>query len=76
MDTLTEVQIERSAKETTFIFSEQEQNGVIASLKKNSSVFDWSVDQMRGIDPKVACHELDIDPKMKPRQIKTKAIGL
>lgn len=47
---------------------------MIDLLKKNKKFFAWSVEQILGIDSRVACHKLDICPsaqhvKQKPRRI-------
>ncbi|XP_024015916.1 uncharacterized protein LOC112089172 [Eutrema salsugineum] len=39
---------------------------LIHFLKQHSSTFAWSVEDMPGIDPQIACHELNIDPTYKP----------
>ncbi|KAK2455577.1 hypothetical protein QL285_003015 [Trifolium repens] len=36
-----------------------------ACLKENAELFAWSAAEMPGIDPKVACHQLTIDPKAR-----------
>ncbi|WJX56033.1 hypothetical protein P8452_41732 [Trifolium repens] len=36
-----------------------------ACLKENAELFGWSAAEMPGIDPKVACHQLTIDPKAR-----------
>ena len=39
---------------------------LITFLKRNVATFAWSIDDMVGIDPEVACHELNVDPTFKP----------
>ena len=35
-------------------------------LRENRDIFAWSPSDMPGIDPKVACHKLHVDPAAKP----------
>lgn len=35
-------------------------------LKKYGDIFAWSMEEMPGIDPRVACHRLELDPIIKP----------
>ncbi|XP_024009949.1 uncharacterized protein LOC112085152 [Eutrema salsugineum] len=44
-------------------------------LKQHSSTFAWSVEDMPGIDPQIACHELNIDPTYKPIKQKRRKLG-
>ena len=38
---------------------------LISLLKKYHKCFAWSTADMLGIDPKIACHKLAIDPSFK-----------
>ncbi|XP_058767845.1 uncharacterized protein LOC131641557 [Vicia villosa] len=38
---------------------------LVACLRANSDLFAWSAAEMPGLDPKVACHHLSIDPTAK-----------
>ncbi|XP_024006459.1 uncharacterized protein LOC112082972 [Eutrema salsugineum] len=44
-------------------------------LKQHSSTFTWSVEDMPGSDPQIACHELNIDPTYKPIEQKRRKLG-
>jgi len=37
---------------------------LIACLRETADLFAWSADDMPGIDPSVACHQLTIDPSV------------
>ena len=41
---------------------------VIASIQRNRDVFAWSHNGMKGIDPKLMCHRLTIDPRVLIRR--------
>ena len=43
-------------------------SSIINCLKRNRDVFTWSHSDMKGIDPNLACHRLNIDPKFPPRR--------
>ncbi|XP_024012926.1 uncharacterized protein LOC112087144 [Eutrema salsugineum] len=48
---------------------------LIHFLKQHSSTFAWSAEDMPGIDPQIACHELNIDPTYKPIKQKHRKLG-
>ena len=48
---------------------------LITFLKRNVATFAWSIDNMVGIDPEVACHELNVDPTFKPIKQKRRKLG-
>ncbi|XP_024004013.1 uncharacterized protein LOC112081488 [Eutrema salsugineum] len=48
---------------------------LIHFLKQHSSTFAWSVEYIPGIDPHIACHELNIDPTYKPIKQKRRKLG-
>ncbi|XP_024006657.1 uncharacterized protein LOC112083337 [Eutrema salsugineum] len=48
---------------------------LIRFLKQHTSTFAWSVEDMPGIDPQIACHELNIDPTYKPIKQKRRKLG-
>ena len=48
---------------------------LISLLKKYHECFVWSAVNMSGIDPKIACHRLAIDPNFKPVQQKKRRQG-
>ncbi|WZZ71342.1 hypothetical protein YC2023_082712 [Brassica napus] len=49
------------------------QSQVISFLRANASTFAWTTSDMKGIDPAVASHELNVNPTFKPiRQKKQK----
>ncbi|XP_013607919.1 PREDICTED: uncharacterized protein LOC106314623 [Brassica oleracea var. oleracea] len=43
---------------------------LIACLKKNLHTFAWAAEDMPGIDIKVTCHELNVDPTFKQKRRK------
>ena len=45
--------------------SPAEKEELIIFLRKNQDIFAWSLSDMPGIDPKVACHKLHVDPAAK-----------
>ena len=44
-------------------------------LSKNLDIFAWSQADMIGIDPELACHRLNIDPKERPIRQKRRALN-
>ena len=46
--------------------SESQKIELIASLKKDFHTFAWAAEDMPGIDVKVTCHEMNVDPTLKP----------
>lgn len=68
LNKLKEVQIGKLKIETTFIsnkLSKDEWKDLEKLLRRNNHVSTWRVDQMSGINPKVICYELEIDPEVK-----------
>lgn len=55
--------------------SESLKTELIACLKKNLHTFAWAVEDMSGIDIKVTCHELNVDPTFKPFKQKRRKLG-
>ncbi|XP_024015214.1 uncharacterized protein LOC112088924 [Eutrema salsugineum] len=49
---------------------------ILQFLCKHVTTFAWSISDMPGIDPKVARHELNIDPTFKPVKQKRRKLGL
>ncbi|XP_013632894.1 PREDICTED: uncharacterized protein LOC106338470 [Brassica oleracea var. oleracea] len=48
------------------ILSEEMQQSILDFLRKNVSTFAWSMADMKGIDPTITTHELNVDPTFKP----------
>ncbi len=48
---------------------------LIACLKSNADVFAWKTDDLTGIDPRVAVHRLNMDPKITHIHQKKKDFG-
>ena len=48
---------------------------LVTLLKKYHECFAWSAVDMLGIDHKIACHKLAIDPSFKPVQQKKRRHG-
>ena len=43
---------------------------------RNANLFAWTPKDMPGIDSKVICHKLAIDPKVRPVSQKTRKLGM
>ena len=67
---LIEVPLKRSRPDQTVkvraTLPETDQLHLIDFLRKNADIFVWSPKEMLGINPKVAQHWLNIDPKARP----------
>src|SRR6187397_1022810 len=48
---------------------------LIACLRDNSDVFAWSTDDLKGIDPRITVHRLNMDPSIKYIRQKRKDFG-
>lgn len=46
--------------------SEEDKNRITDLLMENEDVFAWAMDEMTGISPKVAIHQLNVDPHARP----------
>ena len=46
--------------------SEEMQREIIDFLKQNASTFAWTTSYMKGINPAITSHELNVDPTIKP----------
>ena len=46
--------------------TKKEKNDLITFLHKNKDVFSWSHRDIPGVDPKMAMHNLNVDPKYPP----------
>ncbi|XP_013633200.1 uncharacterized protein LOC106363778 [Brassica napus] len=55
--------------------SEDMQQSVLNFLKMNVSTFAWSMSDMKGIDPAIKTHELNVDPTFKPIRQKRRKLG-
>ena len=51
------------------------QQSVLNFLKMNVSTFAWSMSDMKGIDPAITTHELNVDPTFKPIRQKRRKLG-
>ena len=51
--------------------SDEMQSQIISFLKTNASTFAWTPSDMKGIDPAVTSHEMNVDPTFKPIRQKT-----
>lgn len=68
IDKLSEVQIGKLKIEVIFIseeLSKEEIKDLEILLRRNHHVFAWIIDQMPRINPEVACHQLEVNPKIK-----------
>lgn len=48
---------------------------LIAYLKANVDVFKWSTDDLKGTDPQIAVHRMNLDPTVKYIRQKRKYFG-
>ena len=55
--------------------SDEMQSQIISFLKVNASTFAWTTSDMKGIDPAVKSHELNVDPTFKPIRQKRQKLG-
>jgi len=55
--------------------SEEMQQSILDFLRKNISTFAWSMADMKGIDPTITTHELNVDPTFKPIRQKRRKLG-
>ncbi|XP_013632711.1 PREDICTED: uncharacterized protein LOC106338229 [Brassica oleracea var. oleracea] len=55
--------------------SDDMQQSILDFLKKNISTFAWSMSDMKGIDPAITMHELNVDPTFKPIRQKRRKLG-
>lgn len=54
---------------------EEVKDELIDFLRQNVSTFTWSIEDMKGIDPQITCHELNVDPMYKPIKQKRRKLG-
>ena len=64
----------RRVKIRTLLNSEVRE-AVIACLRRNRDVFAWSHSDMKGIDPYLMCHRLNIDPRIPARRQKRRPLN-
>ncbi|XP_013617508.1 PREDICTED: uncharacterized protein LOC106324029 [Brassica oleracea var. oleracea] len=55
--------------------SDEMQSQVISFLRANASTFAWTTSDMKGIDPILASHELNVNPTFKPIRQKRRKLG-
>ncbi|XP_013673462.1 uncharacterized protein LOC106377762 [Brassica napus] len=55
--------------------SDETKDQIIAFMKENISTFAWSTNDMKGIDPNITTHELNVDPTFKPVRQKRRKLG-
>ncbi|XP_013632797.1 PREDICTED: uncharacterized protein LOC106338339 [Brassica oleracea var. oleracea] len=55
--------------------SEEMQQAIVDFLRKNASTFAWTTSDMKGINPAITSHELNIDPTIKPVHQKRRKLG-
>lgn len=55
--------------------SDEMQRTITDFLKQNLSTFAWSMTDMKGIDPSITTHELNVDPNIKPIRQKRRKLG-
>ena len=64
---------ERTIKIGTSLSSET-RAAIIACLRRNRDVFAWSHSDMKGIDPDLMCHRLNVDPRVPARRQKRRPL--
>ncbi|XP_013624530.1 PREDICTED: uncharacterized protein LOC106330636 [Brassica oleracea var. oleracea] len=69
-DEILEVTIDDSDKSKVVrvgaFLDEEMQREIISFLKENASTFAWATSDMKGINPAITSHELNVDPTIKP----------
>ena len=55
--------------------SEEMQRAIIDFLKQNKSTFTWTTSDMKGINPTITSHELNVNPTIKPIRQKRRKLG-
>ncbi|XP_048619845.1 uncharacterized protein LOC125590349 [Brassica napus] len=55
--------------------SDDLQSLIISFLKEYASTFAWVTSDMKGIDPAITSHELNVDPTFKPIRQKRRKLG-
>ncbi|XP_013732945.1 uncharacterized protein LOC106436528 [Brassica napus] len=55
--------------------SEEMQRAIIDFLKQNASTFAWTTSDMKGINPAITSHVLNVDPNIKPIRQKRRKLG-
>ena len=55
--------------------SKDKQRAMIDFLKQNASTFTWATLDMRGINPAITSHELNVDPTTKPVRQKRRKLS-
>ena len=55
--------------------SPEVRKAIIACLRKNRDAFAWSHSDMKGVDPDVMCHRLNIDPRIPARRQKRRPLN-
>jgi len=56
--------------------SSERKEALIELLRRNKESFAWSAADMRGIDPSIIYHELNVDPSFKPVKQKRRKLGV
>ncbi|XP_013725779.1 uncharacterized protein LOC106429577 [Brassica napus] len=71
---IDDTDLSRTARIGAYL-SEDIQQSVFNFLKKNVSTFAWSMADVKGIDPAITTHELNVDPTFKPIRQKRRKLG-
>ncbi|XP_056858128.1 uncharacterized protein LOC130507431 [Raphanus sativus] len=64
----------KSVRVGAFLPDEMQQK-ILEFLKQNLSSFAWTMSDMKGIDPAITTHELNVDPNFKPIRHKRRKLG-
>ncbi|XP_056866528.1 uncharacterized protein LOC130512491 [Raphanus sativus] len=64
----------KSVRVGAFLPDEMQQK-ILEFLKQNLSTFAWTMSDMKGIDPAITTHELNVDPNFKPIRQKRRKLG-
>ena len=64
-DELQKIQIRTMPQKFTFVRLPKAMKAeLISLLQRNSNLFAWALNNMLGINPRIICHKLAIDPKV------------
>ncbi|XP_072073779.1 uncharacterized protein [Arachis hypogaea] len=78
LDDLTKVQLTNSENKYTYlgnVLRDTERAQMVELLRQNVDLFAWTPADMPGIDPNVICHNLAINPSIRPIAQKKRHLG-
>ena len=78
-DEIIEVTMDDNDQTKTVIIGtylpDETKDEIVSFLKDNASTFPWSTADMKGIDPNITTHELNVDPTFKQVRQKRRKLG-